>query len=232
MSNRTAFWIFILGTASSALLFIFLTVDMHRQVDALTNADKLTDDVVAGKKVWEKYNCNDCHTLLGFGGYYAPDMTKVYKRRGEDGIRFIVKEPEKAFAKSWRKMPKQNLSDAEINSLIAFLKWVSEINNGDWPPQDSDKRIANSALKLTAGAGVNLGMALLQDKGCLSCHNYKGVGDEDVPLEKAGEKYDAETLKKLIHNPQSVNKDASMPPQDGLSDAELETIVNFLKSKN
>jgi hypothetical protein len=32
----------------------------------LTHASQLSAEVVAGKRVWQKYNCNDCHTILGF----------------------------------------------------------------------------------------------------------------------------------------------------------------------
>src|SRR5512136_1281934 len=100
MSKKTAFWIFLIGTVSSGILFLALTVDMHRQVSALSHTDKLSQNVVDGKRVFEKYNCNDCHTILGFGAYYAPDLTKVVQRVGEDGIRFRVNDPGKAFANS------------------------------------------------------------------------------------------------------------------------------------
>src|SRR3990170_5630162 len=99
--------IFVWGTVISAVLFLGLTWDTHRQVEALSHVDKLSDNVVKGKRTFEKYNCNDCHTILGFGAYYAPDLTKVVQRIGEDGFRFRVKSPEKAFADSWRKMPNQ-----------------------------------------------------------------------------------------------------------------------------
>ena len=140
MSKKGAFWIFLIGTLSSAALFLYLTYDTHKQVVTLTHADRLGEDVVAGKKVWEKYNCNNCHTILGFGAYYAPDMTKVYRRLGAEGIKAIIKEPDQIFAGSWRKMPNQHLSDDEVIQLVAFFKWVSEIDNNDWPPQDSVKK--------------------------------------------------------------------------------------------
>ena len=98
MTKKTAFRIFLIGTLSSAAVFLWATYDTHRQVAALSHADKLSDRVVAGKKVFERHNCNDCHTILGFGGYYAPDLTKVVQRVGADGIRYRVKSPEKAFA--------------------------------------------------------------------------------------------------------------------------------------
>jgi nitric oxide reductase subunit C len=229
MSKRFAFWFFLVGTFSSTLLFLILTVDTHKQVKALTHVENLTDDVVAGKKVWEKYNCNDCHTILGFGGYYAPDMTKVYKRLGAVGIEFRVKNPQVAFASSWRKMPQQNVSEKEITVLIAFLKWISEIDNNDWPPQDSEKQISRSALRLSAGVGMPLGAALLKEKGCIVCHTVKDVGgDTGVPLDDAGRKYNAETLERLIRNPKSVNPGAAMPPQDQITEEEIDAIAEFL----
>ena len=137
MNNRRAFWFFTLATVSSAALFLILTLDTHRQVSKLTNAENLSEEVVAGKKTWEKYNCNDCHTILGFGGYYAPDMTKVYKRIGAEGIKAFVQNPDQTLAMSWRKMPKLDISEDETSNLVAFLKWVSEIDNNNWPPQDA-----------------------------------------------------------------------------------------------
>src|SRR3990172_2508642 len=102
MTKKTAFWIFLLGTISSAVLFLAATWDTHRQVATLSNVDKLSEQVVAGKRAFEKYNCNDCHTILGFGGYYAPDLTKVVQRIGADGVRYRIKSPELAFANSWQ----------------------------------------------------------------------------------------------------------------------------------
>jgi len=56
-----------------------------------------------------------------------------------------VKSPELAFANSPRKMPNQHLTDQEITDLVAFFKWVGEINNNDWPPQDSKKRLSRAS---------------------------------------------------------------------------------------
>src|SRR5512145_2497077 len=77
MTKKIAFRIFLLGTVASAIVFLAATWDTHRQVAVLSNVDKLSDQVVAGKAAFQKYNCNDCHTILGFGGYYAPDLTRV-----------------------------------------------------------------------------------------------------------------------------------------------------------
>ena len=54
MTKKIAFWIFLIGTLSSAAVFLGATYDTHRQVGALANADKLSDQVVAGKRAFEK----------------------------------------------------------------------------------------------------------------------------------------------------------------------------------
>ncbi len=229
MTKKIAFWIFLLGTLSSAAVFLGLTVDTHRQVAALSHVDKLSDNVVAGKRAFEKYNCNDCHTILGFGGYDAPDLTKVVKRVGEDGVRYRVTSPELAFAKSVRKMPQQHVRDAEIENLVAFFTWVGGIDNGDWPPQDSKKHLTRSEQRLSVGATVSPGAAVFQSKGCMNCHSLHGVGGTFGPeLDTIGRKLSVEQIEHYIQSPKSVNPYAKMPAQSELSDHEREEVAKFL----
>ena len=231
MTKKTAFRIFLIGTLSSAAVFLWATYDTHRQVAALSHADKLSDQVVAGKKVFERHNCNDCHTILGFGAYYAPDLTRVVQRVGEDGIRFRVKTPERAFANSWRKMPQQNLTDAEITDLIAFFKWVGEVNNNDWPPQDSRKRISRGEQMMVASVGVSPGAAVFQTKGCMNCHTLHGAGGTFGPnMDQVGRRKTLEEIEHYVRNPKETNPKAMMPPQKELSDRELEEVAKFLSS--
>ncbi len=229
MTKKTAFRIFFWGTVSSAVIFIWLTWDTHRQVEALSHVDKLSARVVEGKRTFEKYNCNDCHTILGFGAYYAPDLTKVVRRIGEDGIRFRVKSPEKAFANSWRKMPDLKVTDAEIDNLIAFFTWVGNIENGDWPPQDSKQRLSRSQERMVVGAGVSPGAAVFQTRGCMNCHSLHGTGGTFGPaLDTIGRKLNREQVEHYIRNPKATNPKALMPAQKELSEKELEEVAGFL----
>ncbi len=229
MSKKVAFWIFMIGTISSALLFLWLTWDTHRQVEVLSHADKLSPEVVAGKRVFEKYNCNDCHTILGFGGYYAPDLTKVVKRVGEDGVRYRVKSPEKAFATSRRKMPNLALSDGEIDQLVSFFTWVGAIDNNDWPPQDSSKRLTRSEEVMVASAGLSPGAAVFQRRGCMNCHSLHGTGGSFGPaLDTIGTKLSMEKIERYLIDPKAVNPKALMPPQKELSPKETEAVARFL----
>ena len=229
MTKKTAFWIFLAGTLSSGILFLWLTWDTHQQVQALSHVDKLSDKVVAGKRAFEKYNCNDCHTILGFGAYYAPDLTKVVQRIGEDGLRFRVKSPETAFANSWRKMPNLKVTDAEIDNLIAFFTWVGNVENGDWPPQDSKKRLSRGEERMVVGVGVSPGAAVFQTRGCMNCHSLHGTGGTFGPaLDTIGRKLSREQVEHYIKNPKATNPKALMPAQKDLSDKELEEVAGFL----
>lgn len=185
--------------------------------------------MVRGKRVWQKYNCNDCHTILGFGGYYAPDMTKVYRRVGTIGIKERLKHPEAILARSWRKMPQQNLGDDEIKYLISFFKWVSEIDTHDWPPQDNNKLPDTTIRRMIAAVGISPGGALFKEKGCFGCHKLNGSGsDAGPPLEDLGRKYNFETLARYIVNPTAVNPNSGMPPQPEVSRRDAEQIASFL----
>lgn len=57
-----------------------------------THEDKLTAQVASDKWVWQKYNCNNCHTILGIGGYYAPDVTKVMGYQDSGWMRHFIKD--------------------------------------------------------------------------------------------------------------------------------------------
>jgi nitric oxide reductase subunit C len=229
MSKRIAFWIFLVGTVSSSLLFLYLTYDTQRQVVALSHADRIDEHVVDGKRAFQKYNCNDCHTILGFGGYYAPDLTRVLQRVGADGIRFRVSDPGRAFANGWRKMPNQHVTVAEIDALVAFFTWVGGIENGDWPPQDSRKRLSRGSERLVSAAGVSPGAAVFQTRGCMNCHALHGVGGTFGPaLDKVGERRTQESIASYIGNPRAQNPAAQMPPQAGLTEREREEVARFL----
>jgi len=136
--NKRQTRLFALGSSLlAALVFIGLTVDSHRQFDKLTNAQNITPAVSRGKDVWHKNNCINCHTLFGEGAYYAPDLTKITQHRGEAYLTAYLKDPSKFYdeTRHRRLMPRQNLSDTDITDLIAFMDWVSKVDNQGWPPR-------------------------------------------------------------------------------------------------
>ncbi|MBK8337491.1 MAG: cytochrome c [Sterolibacteriaceae bacterium] len=125
--------IFYGGTVFFFLLFLALAFDTNSALPARDNRANLTPSVIAGKKIWETRNCIGCHTLLGEGAYFAPELGNVYKRRGGDFIKAWIKS-QPTGAPGRRQMPQFNLSDKELDDIVAFLKYTSEINTAKWPP--------------------------------------------------------------------------------------------------
>ncbi len=231
MSERAAKLVFWIGTLSSLVALLALTWDTHRSFAALTHADRLDAKVVQGKRVFERRNCNDCHTILGFGAYYAPDLTRAYARVGEDAIRLRLQSPETALASSYRKMPQMRLPAAEVDRLVDFLRWVSDIENNDWPPQDSQARLTASTRRLLAGAALSPGAALVNQEACLACHALGGEGEHRGPrLEFIAERRDADYIARYLANPQSFTPGSAMPAFDKLSDGQRSAIAEFVAS--
>jgi nitric oxide reductase subunit C len=231
MTSRLAKLIFWAGTLLSLAVFVAMTVHTHASFDALTHADRLDEHVVAGKRAFERYNCNDCHTILGFGAYYAPDLTRAYTRLGEDGVRRRLESPETMFADSWRKMPQQHIPPGEIEDLVAFLRWVSDIENHDWPPQDSPNRWKRSTERLLAGASMSPAAALVQQERCLDCHSVGGQGGSLGPrLEWIGGRRDADWIARYLANPEAVTPGSRMPAHAKLSEGQRVMIGELVVS--
>lgn len=229
MTGKTARLIFWLGTLSSAAIFLWMTYDFHVQTPRLTHTEKLSEEVVAGKKVWHKYNCNDCHTILGFGGYYAPDMTKAFYRLGESNIASIVQHPEVIYKNSFRKMPQLGVTETETRHLVTFLRWVGEIENRKWPPQD-EKFV--QAYKLREAQPQKLEKVHIVMGACGGCHTFEHQGRDvggDFAVIANRITYDRQTLINFIINPQSVRPGVTMPPQD-VSPQTAGVIADFLLS--
>jgi len=136
--NKRQARIFAVGSMLvAALAFLGLTIDSHRQFPTLTHAQNITPAVAHGKDVWHKNNCINCHTLFGEGAYYAPDLTKIAQQRGAAYLRAYLRDPSKFYdeQRHRRLMPRQNISETEITDLVAFLDWVSKVDNNHWPPR-------------------------------------------------------------------------------------------------
>ena len=233
MTNRKAFYFFLFMTLISLVIFLGFTWHTHRQVEMLTNADELDEQVVAGKRVFQDKNCNNCHTILGFGVYYAPDLTNVYKRIGAGGIKTAVLRPEEVFASSFRKMPNLDVTKQEATDLVAFLKWVSNIENNDWPPQEANEAdMTTSQRRLTGAMGLSHGAAAFKEQ-CMNCHSLGDVGGSMGPaLDNIDKKYNKSDIKSYIADPTSVDPDSNMPAQTNVSDEARQAIAEFLMGNN
>ncbi len=137
--------IFYGGSLFFIIIFVGLTAHSHRYiVTKSTDHAGITDSVAAGKHVWEKHACVNCHSILGEGAYYAPELGNVMARWG------VQDDPEAALdmLTGWmdamptgiegrRQMPNFGLSDEDYRNLADFLLWTGRINTQNWPPNDA-----------------------------------------------------------------------------------------------
>ncbi len=128
------------GSFFFLLLLFGLTLDTVRQLPKRDHRENITAEVAHGKELWENNNCVGCHSIMGEGAYYAPELANVFDRRGAGN-----EEAFKGYLRGWinaqpidvphrRKMPQFNLTDEEIDALAEFLIWTSRIDDNNWPP--------------------------------------------------------------------------------------------------
>jgi nitric oxide reductase subunit C len=101
-----------------------------------------------GKLTSQAKNCMNCHTLLGNGAYYAPDLTKAWldpawkdggplqgmtgKSTKEEAMAEFLQHPS-TYPTHARMMPELGITADEAKGLVAFLKHMSSIDTNGFP---------------------------------------------------------------------------------------------------
>lgn len=101
-----------------------------------------------GKLTSQSKNCMNCHTLLGNGAYYAPDLTKAWldpawqdggtmqavtgKSTVEEAMAEFLMHPSQ-YPTHERMMPDLKITAEEAKGLVAFLKHMSSIDTNGFP---------------------------------------------------------------------------------------------------
>jgi nitric oxide reductase subunit C len=98
--------------------------------------------VTLGKLTVQSKNCMNCHTLLGNGSYYAPDLTKAWldpswidESVREDLMLEFLMDPvtnARTFGTN-RRMPHLGITEPEARGVVAFLKWMATIDTNGFP---------------------------------------------------------------------------------------------------
>jgi len=94
-----------------------------------------------GKITTQAKNCMDCHTILGNGAYYAPDLTKAWldpmwaskEVREQLMVAFLMDPSDKLHNGLGRRMPKLGITQEEARAVVAYLKWMSAIDTNGFP---------------------------------------------------------------------------------------------------
>jgi len=134
--------IFYGGSIFFILLFLALTFNTSVELpkrdrrEKLNPSTELGQKIALGKALWEKNDCIGCHTLLGEGAYFAPELGNVYKRyyNSKDGIKDFIKSRPVNGIPGRRSMPQYHFTEEQLDALAEFLKYSSEIDTANWPP--------------------------------------------------------------------------------------------------
>jgi len=126
-----------------------------------------------GKLTTQAKNCMNCHTLLGNGSYYAPDLTKAWldpawgskEVREQQMVDFLMNPQDRLHNGLGRKMPNLKITEEEARATVAFLKWMSSIDTNGFPynfkPIDQTDP-APAAAPASAEVGADVGLAPAQ----------------------------------------------------------------------
>jgi nitric oxide reductase subunit C len=128
--------IFYGGTIFFFLLLLALSFDTLQQLPKRDMRHNITPQIAEGKKIWETRNCIGCHTLMGEGAYFAPELANVIVRYGDEGVKAFIQGRPKDGIPGRRSMPQFNFTDEQLDAIVAFLKHVNSINDANWPPND------------------------------------------------------------------------------------------------
>lgn len=232
LSKSAARAFFLVGTALCSVAFILLTLDTVSRVPAQTHDDMITPEVAHGKDLWDESNCMGCHTLLGEGAYYAPELTRVYERRGPDFIRAMLRDPE-AMYPGQRRMQQYDFTDEEIEALVAFFAWVGEMDLNGFPPAPVLASSAAPSASSTSPVARDDGRPHIFDQMCVACHALDGRGGAVGPaLDGVGDRFDQPYFERWLENPEAVRAGTTMPrlPLSSEQRTELSTYLSTLRA--
>jgi nitric oxide reductase subunit C len=211
LAKSQAKWFFIGGSAIFSLAFLGLTADSMAQIPARSHEEQLSPSVVRGKEIWEHNNCMGCHTLLGEGAYYAPELTRVVDRRGEGWMRVFLRDPEAMFP-GQRRMVNYHFSEAQIDDLISFFTWIGKIDTNGFPPTPDLVLPQAASTTQPAVTSARLAAAPKTWAVCSACHSVDGQGGKVGPaLDDVGAKFSPEQLDAWLANPAAIKPGTAMP---------------------
>jgi ubiquinol-cytochrome c reductase cytochrome b subunit len=178
---------------------------------APTDWMQLSPEEMAGVAYFRKENCESCHALGDGRATIGPDLTKRSVRKDAAWMIQHFKRP--AAMRPGTSMPAIQLTDAQLNSLAAFLLKLNERNA--------------SALE-NAPEFATEGSLIYQANHCGTCHMVNGVGMKiGPPLNGLSKRQSRSWVIGHFQDPQKLAPGTVMPPYK-LPAKDLETLTTYL----
>lgn len=114
-SRRTALLVLGLMTIIFIILSAFSFLPSRNQVLPETVEYAGMFEAIEGKRVFQAYNCMGCHTIVGNGGYFGPDITNTFDIAGPAWLAAFIPS-----AASWP-------TEAAVRVQLATPEVIAEI---------------------------------------------------------------------------------------------------------
>jgi len=182
-------------------------VDFSQPTDWL----QLSPMELAGIGYFREENCASCHTVGGGKSRIGPDLANMPIKRSAAWMIQHFKRPSAMVPGT--AMPAIQLTDAQLNTLAAFLLKLN--------PQNAE------ALQ-SAPDFATQGALIYQKSFCGSCHLLNGVGMKiGPPLNGLGKRRSKGWVEQHFRNPQATSPGSIMPAYK-FSPAQMQDIISYL----
>ena len=219
VTRRTVAWAFlllgILGWSGLTAAAVIGTPKEGREMavdySAPTDWMHLSPEEMAGVAYFRRENCITCHAIGEHGNQVGPDLTRITIHKDAAWMIQHFKRP--AAMRPGSSMPPIQLSDAQLNSLAAFLLKLNP---------DNATALEGAPEFATAGA------LIYQSSQCGACHLVNGVGMKvGPPLNGLSRRQTRSWVEEHFADPQRLSPGSVMPPYR-LSPKDMESLTSYL----
>lgn len=207
---------------------------------AWLNDTGLASKTGEGQALFKKYGCADCHSMDG-SVIMGPSLKDIYNK----DVVVVINGKEKT-VKADDAYLKASIYDPAADVVKGFDNVMPPFKDS-MPEKDLMQIIGYiKGTEAKANTGAD-GAKVAEREGCLGCHStdgsvivgpsFKGLMDRKVEVTKNGKKIqitaDEAYIISSIKTPQEdivVGFDGSMPPYDGLTEADMKALVEYIGS--
>lgn len=168
--------------------------------------------------------CFSCHAVNGRGGDIAPDLTWEGSSVQRPWLQDFLKNPNTLRPALIRRMPKFNLTDAEINTLADYMMTVYQT-----PAFDRDSINSSDFTPMM----IEQGKQLFYGKyACQSCHIVDQKTDKGYigpALWSVGSRLTPAWMYYYLKDPQAI-RPGTLEPNQHMTDSDARVLTAFLSS--
>lgn len=194
-----------------------------------------------GKSLYSRYNCQQCHSILGVGGELGPPLDGIGGHRGREWIIARLINPEKQmkdfpaiFGGAPNIMPHMGISKKDAAFIADYLLTLAEPEGGfavERHPVDDEKPLAQELTAdwrpQSSSNASRSGRALFSALHCGACHSVDGSRDRFGPdLAGIGARVSSKRLEKILSG--AVHSPVMKEQTENLGDERIYDLKEFL----